>query len=339
MTGKLLNKIKNNKLVDFLYDRLYKNFIYSKILNRDFLKKKVFNKKFIMRLAIYIILGTISYEFIFPILRMLTMTFMSREDLIDPAVSWVPTSISLSNLRVAYHVLNMPQSLWNSIWFSSMLAFFQTIVSALTGYALARFDFKFKKLWYFMLIVTFIIPMPMLGIPRSMIFVTLREMTEMRFIGTIIPQALLTILGQGVHSTILILIFYNFMQMIPKTLDEAAEIDGANRFQIFYHIGIRISIPTVLIVFLMSMIWNWNETFMTTMFLRGGIELLPGNLGLFSSIFSNRAPAGVGGGMSLINEAYTMAATLISILPLIILYFFVQKQFVKGIENTGITGE
>jgi len=304
----------------------------------SFLRVKL-NKKFLIRLAIYIILGTVSYEFIFPIIRMVTMTFMSREDLIDPAVSWVPTNLSFTNLRVAMHVLNMPRSLWNSIWFSSMLALFQTVVSALTGYALARFDFKFKKFWYFMLIVTFIIPMPMLGIPRSMIFVTLRELTDIRFIGTPLPQSLLTILGQGVHSTILILIFYNFMQMIPKSLDEAAEIDGASKLQVFYHIGIRISMSTVLIVFLMSMIWNWNETFMTTMFLRGGVELLPGNLGLFDSIFGSRAPAGAGGGASLINEAFTMAATLISILPLIILYFFVQKQFVKGIENTGITGE
>ena len=318
--------------------KLSNNEKFNKFINA--VRVRLMNKKFLMRVAIYIILGTISYEFIYPILRMITMAFMSREDLIDPAVSWVPTSVSFTNMRVASHVLNMPGSLWNSIWFSSMLAFFQTIVSALTGYALARFDFKFKKFWYFMLIVTFIIPLPMLGIPRSMIFVTLREMTEIRFIGTIIPQSLLTILGQGVHSTILILIFYNFMQMIPKSLDEAAEMDGASRMQIFYHIGIRISMSTVLIVFLMSVIWNWNETFMTTMFLRGGIELLPGNLGLFSSIFSSRAPAGVGGGgASLINEAFTMAATLISISPLVILYFFVQKQFVKGIENTGITGE
>jgi len=290
---------------------------------------------------VYLILATVSYEFVYPLLRMLSMTFMSRADIIDPAVNWIPTELSLANLRVSFYVLNMPRSLFNSVWFSSLLAALQTIVSALTGYAFARFEFKFKRFWFVMLIVTFILPLPMLAIPRSMIFVTLREMTGLRFIGTPIPQILLTAFGQGVHSTILILIFYNFMQMIPRSLDEAAEIDGAGALQVFYHIGVRISVSTVLVVFLMSAIWNWNETFMTTMFLRGGIELLPGNLGLFDKIFGTRSPAAMpsAAGSSQINEAFSMAATLISVLPLITLYFFVQKSFIKGIESTGVTGE
>jgi len=272
---------------------------------------------------------------------MLALSMMVREDIIDPTVTWIPTTLSFYNFRTSFNVMNAGRATFNSMWFSSMLAGLQTVVAALTGYALARFEFKFKKLWVVMIIVTFVLPIPLLSVPRNMMFLELHRLTEIRFIGTIIPQVILAFFGQGVYSSILVLIFYNFMQLIPKSLDEAAEIDGANRMQVFYHIGIRISMSTLLVVFLLSVVWNWNETFMTSMFLRGGVDLLPFSLVRFESLFEIRGPQidTPGGTAALVNEAYIMAATLISMLPLVILYFFVQKRFIKGIESTGITGE
>jgi multiple sugar transport system permease protein len=95
-----------------------------------------------------------------------------------------------------------------------------------------------------------------------------------------------------------------------------------------------------LVVFLFAMVWNWNETYMTDTFLAGNIPLLPAMLDRFDAMFSSRAPmAGPQGGEARISEAYKMAGTLIAILPLLILYAFVQKRFIAGIENTGVTGE
>jgi multiple sugar transport system permease protein len=303
---------------------------------------------FFPKLIIFFVLATISYEFILPLFRMLTTALMSTEDIIDPAVTWLPTSLNFENFRVSFEVMDAARATFNSIWFSGMLAAFQTIIAALTGYALARFEFRFKRFWFVMLIVTFVLPIPLLSVPRNMMFIQLHQLTmnidwlpEIRFIGTILPQSTLALFGQGVYATVLVLIFYNFMQMIPKSLDEAAEIDGANKLQVFYHIGVRISLSTLLVVFLLSMVWNWNETFMTSMFLRGGVDLLPGNLVAFEALFAPVGPqvATPGGDMAMVNEAFIMAATLISMAPLVILYFFVQKQFIKGIESTGITGE
>ena len=94
---------------------------------------------------------------------------------------------------------------------------------------------------------------------------------------------------------------------------------------------------TVLVVFLFSFVWNWNETYVTGTLVAGTIELLPAKLNLFDQQFDSLISSA--GSAFRLNEAYKMAATLISILPLIILYLFVQKQFIQGIENTGITGE
>jgi multiple sugar transport system permease protein len=270
---------------------------------------------------------------------MLSMTFMSSKDVIDPSVEWLPKSPSFNNLMVAGKVLDLKTTLVNSLWFSVLLAAAQTIVSAMTGFALSRYQFRFKNIWFIMILLAFIIPIPLLMIPRLMSFISIQNLMGIKLIGTPLPQILMSMFGQGVNSTILILIFYNFFNLIPYSLDEAAMIDGASPRQVFSEIAMKISASTVLVVFLFSFVWNWNETYVTGTLVRGSIELLPAKLNMFDSAFQTYANAGRGTATFRINEAYKMSATLISILPLLTLYAFVQRRFIQGIENTGITRE
>lgn len=291
----------------------------------------------IQKLLIYFVLICISFVFLKPIFGIISKTFMSSADVIDPAVEWLPKKFSIGNLKVAASVLKVSKTLLNSILFSGLLAICQTTVSALTGYALSRFNFRFKHFWFVMILLAFIIPVPVLMVPRLMMFVSFQQAIKFTLIGTPIPQVLMALLGQGVYSTVLILIFNNFFNMIPHVLDEAAMIDGAGPLKVFYHVVIKMSLSTILVVFLFSFVWNWNETYITGTLLRNSIELLPAKLSLFNSEFDSMASAS--GGAFKINEAYKMAATFISIAPLLVLYAFVQKRFIQGIENTGITGE
>ncbi len=306
-----------------------------RILDRNYLKKH--GVEIAKKLVIYLLLISISYVFLYPIFKMISMTFMTQKDIISPDIEWVPTSLSFANLKVAKVVLDLPKTFFTSAWFTTTLAVAQTVVSALTGYAFARFEFKLKRMWFLFVLLSYVIPMQIVMIPRMMMFISLQDITGLKMIGSIFPQLSMTFLGQGIYSAILILIFYNFFKLIPIDLDEAAAIDGANAWQIFYHIILKVSAPTILTVFLFSFVWNWNETYITSTFIRGSIELLPMQLGQFDSLFASRAPSGEG--EARINEAYKMAATLISILPLIVMYFFVQRKFIEGIESTGITGQ
>jgi len=102
------------------------------------------------------------------------------------------------------------------------------------------------------------------------------------------------------------------------------------------------SLSTILIVFLFSFVWNWNETYITSTFLRDAIPLMPSRLNMFDSLFASYGRGGSGGmsaEQSRLNEAYKMSATFLSIVPLFVLYLLVQRQFIKGIESAGITGE
>ncbi len=296
--------------------------------------------KKIGKAVIYFLLICIGYIYLEPIFEMISKSVMSKDDIIDPSVQWIALHPNLGNFGVAARVLKMPGSLIHSILFSAGLALLQTIVAAMTGYALSRFHFRGRQFWFTMILLAFIVPVTVLMIPRLIIFMTAQSTFGIQLIGTVIPQTVMAFLGQGVNGTILILIFWNFFNLIPYSLDEAAMIDGAGPFQVFFHIAMRLSVSTVLIVFLFAFVWNWNETYQTGTYLGGTMDLLPLKLSTFDSMFSSNASSGMGSeGMYKINEAYKMAATLISIVPLLLLYACVQKQFIQGIENTGITGE
>lgn len=294
--------------------------------------KKLKAVNIISKVAIYFILICIGFVYLKPIFEMVSKSIMTAADLIDPSITWIAKHATFDNFKNAIKTLNIPTTLLNSIWFSGLLAVAQTIVSAMTGFALSRYTFRGNKVWFVMLILAFILPVPLLTVPRIMIFNELYTLTGIKLIGSVAPQFIMALFGQGAYSTMLILIFYNFFNMIPKSLDEAAMIDGAGSLKVFYHVAIRLSLSTILVVFLFSFVFNWNETYTTNTMLRNAVELVPVKL----SVFDSEAAGGVS---SSVNEAQKMAATLLSIAPLLILYALVQKQFIQGIENTGITGE
>ncbi len=309
-----------------------KNSVLSFIKNFNFAKfKKLKLVNIIAKIAIYFLLICIGYVYLNPIFEMISKSIMTTEDLIDPSITWIAKHATFDNFGSAIKTLDIPTSLFGSIIFSGILAIGQTAVSATTGFALSRYTFKGRGVWFVMLILAFILPIPLLTVPRLMIFTSFKTLTGIQLIGTPIPQIVMAILGQGTYSTMLVLIFYNFFNMIPKSLDEAAMIDGAGSMKVFYHVAIRLSAATILVVFLFSFVFNWNETYTTNTMLRSAVELIPSQLTLYSN--------STGGAETAVNEAQRMAATLISILPLLILYALVQKQFIQGIENTGITGE
>lgn len=355
---------------------------FADIENRKWLKKKFIGHSldsgWIGQFFIYALLIGISYIFMYPLLKMVSMAFMSQADLINPEVDWIPQSLNFSNFVVVERVLQLLPPSWSnfntdfigalfgtfsdagalfkSIRNNAFLALTQTIVSALTGFAFARYDFKGKNFWFVMVLVSFVIPLPMVMVPRIMEITLLQDNVWVPFVNSLgffgqflprtfyssnIPAFLFTFFGQGVNSAILILIFYNFFKMIPIVLDEAARVDGATHIQTFIHIYVRLMTPIIVTVFLFSFVWNWNDTFTASIFFATGNPSVTMRLGAFDALFGDRANGGTGGvGPQLrISEAYKMAATLVSMLPLFIMYTVAQRQFIEGIERTGIAGE
>ncbi len=298
----------------------------------------------VTKIAVYVFLITISYVFLYPIIKMISISFMSSNDLVNPETIWFPQKFAFTNYDVAWRVLNGKVSLWNSTKFTTILAVLQTVISALTGFAFARYEFRGKKTLYTVLLLSFIIPVPILLITQyhlfNSVYLLLGHTGPGKGLNTYDSQMIMAFFGQGVNSAILILIFVNFFKMIPHDLYEAAKIDGANPLQLFWHITVKLSLSTIVVVFLFSFVWNWNETYVTRLLVGDGIELFTNQLGKFDALFESRASSSPYAGREVqLSEAYKMAATTISMIPLLIIYFIGQKSFVQGIERTGLTGE
>lgn len=309
------------------------------IVKKAYMRRRRFGKV-IGQVIVYVLLITTAYVFLYPFLRMVSFSLMSPKDIVNPDVSWIPLKLYFGNFKASMIALNGWEAMYNSIWFSTTLAVAQTFVSALTGYAFARYQFSFKKILFGLILLSFIIPVPIILIPRYMMFKIAQNEIGFQMINTIYPQLILGFLGQGVNSAILILIFYNFFKLIPNQLFEASRIDGANGWQQFWHITVKMSLSTIVVVFLFSFVWNWNETYVTGLLARESIELLPKQLGIFDTLFDEvQNEGGNTSGANLLSEAYKMSATFISMIPLFIIYGLAQRQFIEGIENTGITGE
>jgi len=300
-------------------------------LGGELVSKKT--KGLITRIVIFVILLGIAYAYLHPLIYMVSISFMSMRDLANPIVSWIPTDLYLDNFKTAWKVLDVPHSIWDSIEMSIIPAIFQTIVTALVAYGLARFEFPLKRLIFFFVIAAFIIPVQVTYVPKYILF------ARLKLVGTPWSTFLPAILGQGVKSSIFILLYYRFFSMIPVAFEEAAEIDGANRFEIFYRVILPMSIPMIVVTFLFSFVWYWNETYMAAVFNGDNIKTLPIMLRNFVNRYTAMFPTRDASVENRINEGIRMAATLITIIPLLIVYTILQRRFVEGIERAGITGE
>jgi multiple sugar transport system permease protein len=287
----------------------------------------------LFKILIYGLLIGIGFVYLYPLLYMGDYSFKSLDDLLNPLVDWIPTHLYFGNYSQANQVLSFFPTLMETLYVTVLPSAAQTAISAIIGYGLARFDFRGKKVIFALVLATFIIPPQVTLIPKYIFF------NELHLLGSIKAFLFPAILGQGLNSAIFILIFYQFFRMIPKSLEEAAQIDGAGHFRIFFTIAIPMAVPAIIISFLFSFVWYWNETYLAAIYFGDNLTTLPLQLEKFVATYQKMFPAGMGLGKNQINEGIKMAGTLLSILPLLIVYFITQRWFVEGVDRSGITGE
>ncbi len=295
------------------------------------MKKRILNIS--RNVVIYIFLIVMGFVFLFPLLKMLSMSMMTSEDLVNPLVNWFPYVFSTENYERAVNVLGYGETLWTTIYVSMLPALLQTITCSLVGYGLARFPFRGKKLVFGLVLATFIIPSQITMIPQFLMYKDLGVLYSLN------AYLLPAVFGQGFKSSIFILIFYNFCAQVPTSLIEASEIDGANQAQVFFKITVPMIVPAYLITFLLSTVWYWNETYLASLYFGSSIKTLPIKLETFVETFNQMVSASEATAGVSANEAIQMAGTFLVIVPLIILYFLTQRWFVEGIDKSGITGE
>lgn len=282
------------------------------------------------KICIYTLLVSIGFVYVYPILYMISSSLKSTSDLVNPMVSWIPTSLYLGNFQKAIVVLDYFPSLFKGLLVTLFPALLQMIVTSIIGYGFAMYNFRFKKFFFIMIIMTFVMPIQVYMIPRYVLFFQYNLLESP--LAIILPA----LFGQGINSAIFILIFYQFFRMIPKSIHEAAIIDGAGPYKTFLLIHVPLAVPAFITVFLFGLVWYFNETYIASLFLGAQYPNIQFRLASFVSEFETQYASEQ---LIRINEGIRLAATLLTILPMLIMYFTIQRWFVEGVENTGVTGE
>ena len=296
----------------------------------------------VFRFALLIAIG---YIVIYPIIYMISSSVKTPAAFADPSIIYIPKEVTFEYFGFAIDVLDYGDSLISTLKYEIISAIIEILICSFIAYGLARFDFKGKKFFNFVLILTILVPAQMIIVPMMTnysqldvlgIFGLLGELTGIDIRPNILDTAwtfyLPSIFGVGLRSGILIYIYVQFFRGLPKELEEAAWIDGAGLFRTFFTIAVPSSSVVYTTVTLFALIWHWNDYYLAIMYLSDNFPLAV----KIYDIDNLLTIANVWGGARAISAK--AAACLLFISPMLILYLLLQRRFVQSIDRVGITG-
>ena len=298
---------------------------------------------FLIRTAVII---PVLYVILYPLFTMVSTSLQSQYQALDPSVVWIPKIITDENYKKAFVALDFSNSFWRSIEINVLSAVVEVATCAVTAYGFARFKFKFKQILMGLLVLSIIVPQEMIAVPT---YLQLRYADILgilgllsKLIGVELRPSLIntpwsfwvpSILSVGLRSGLFIFIYMQFYKGLPKELEEAASIDGAGPFKTFIKIIVPSSGTAIITVAIFSVIWHWNEYYISSIYFSSDFPLAV-KLATIEETMNV---------MSLVNSVTNrngiiMAASLMFILPMLVMYMIVQRKFVKSVDSVGIVG-
>ena len=283
----------------------------------------------------YFFLLALSYVVLFQLFFMISQAIRPRTDLLNPSVVWIPTSLTMDNFKAAFEKLEYLKTGFVSIWLMEISAFIEVMVCAVIAYGFARFEFKEKNIIFFLVLVTIIVPTQMLIIPMYLNYAHFDILGILKLVGLghLRPELLNTgltfwlpsLFGVGVRSGLFIFIYRKFFEGLPRELEEAAYVDGAGPLRTFISVILPSSGVVFLTVTIFSTIWHWNESYMSDMY-----NKLNPPLAVKLDYVRNELQKD--------SRSAAMAACLLFVLPMLIMYAILQRKFVQSIDRVGIVG-
>lgn len=308
----------------------------------------------LMSILRYALILCIGYIILLPILQMLSATFMSPEEVGSPVSTWVPSEFSIEHLYVAFKLLDYPNSLVYTMLTTALQVLLQVFSAAITGYAFARVRSKKIQSLFFIVILTIVVPPSVLMLPQYVffrnfdLFGIIKAITggTINLLGKPVTLYILDFFGMGLKSGLYIYIFRQFFRGLPRELEEAAHVDGSGFIGTLFRIIMPNAVPGIITVSVLSFVWNWNDTYYSNLFVGNKSKLMvkltavSGDMENYLWGINKYIPADFYFQHSnvLYQSSVLTACSLLVILPLIILYMFIQKRFVESASNSGIVG-
>ena len=258
----------------------------------------------------------VSILFMAPFYWMLITALKTQTTVFTTPIQWWPSSLHWENFVTVANYPSFPFLLfmWNSFYYSSLVTLGTVLSCAAVGYGFARLRFPGRDILFLITIGTLMIPSIVTLIPTFVIFKTLG------WIGGYAPLIVPSFFGSGFF----IFMMRQFFLGLPKELDDAARVDGASEFRIFWQIMLPLVRPALLVMAVFTFLWTWQEFFGPLVYLQD-TNKFPLSLGLFT--FRGRRNT---------EWHLMMAGATLATLPLILIFFIAQRYFLEGIKLTGI---
>lgn len=284
-----------------------------------------YSGKTLANIIVYTLLIEFSFVFLYPLVYMLMNSLKYDYEVVDATKQWIITKINFNNYVTAWKGLDYLHSLKNTLIVVLGSTLGHILSCSMVGYGFARFKFKGRNIMFTIAMLSLLIPPPLLLMPLYIQF------AKMGMHGTFLPIILPSFFGFGLKGGLYIFLFRQFFKSLPISYEEAAKIEGCSLFRIFARIMLPIARTTILVVFILSCVWHWNDYFEPNTYLEGDTLMLAQKIPAVAS--SNpTVTSALGANINMV----ALACCTLVILPLIVIYFIFQKQFMQGIEFTGL---
>jgi len=299
-----------------------------------------------------LLLFGLCFMIIQPIISRIGIALMTERDLYDSTIVLLPRHVTLDNFKIVFDLTNFLKkgfpyldSMLNTLWVSLVVSLLQVISCTLVGYGFARYSFPLKKFWFSCVIAVIIIPPQTISIALYAnfnafdIFGIFTALTgkPLNLLSSTLPYMLMSLTCMGLKDGLYIYMLRTYFQGIPKSLEEAAYVDGCSTMHTFVRIMLPDAIPTIASCFLFSFVWQWTDLFYTRNFFKS-INMystkLSGMVAQMSRYFSQDKNVAVVVSQAREQQLLNIGV-LICIIPLIVLYVFTQKTFVQSIAMSG----
>ncbi|MFD2328469.1 carbohydrate ABC transporter permease [Cohnella sp. GCM10020058] len=266
----------------------------------------------------HLLIILIGLAMLYPVLWLLASSFKPNQDIFTNTGLW-PSTWTLDNYRngwKGFQGITFARFFGNSALMSVLAVLGNIVTCSFAAYAFARLAFRFKKIWFAMMLVTIMLPYHVTLVPQYIIF------SELHWINTYLPLFLPKWLA---HDSFFILLMVQFIRGIPKELDESATIDGCSQQKLYFRIIMPLLAPALITTAIFTFIWTWDDFFSQMIYL-SDIKLFTVQLGI-RALFD---PSGTSDWGAL------MAISVLSLVPITLIFLIFQRYFLEGIATTGL---
>lgn len=264
----------------------------------------------------YALLIIVAAVLILPLYWMVSTALKSQSQMFQLPPTWIPNPVELNNFPMVFQEVPFGRFLINTVIIVVINIIGEVIAVSLVAYGFARLRFPGRSFLFLLMLSTLMIPYHVTLVPRFILF------AELGWINTYLPLTVPAFTG----SAFLIFLVRQYMMSIPYDLDEAAYIDGASRFGVFWRIILPLSRPALVLVVVFTFVGTWNDFLQPLIYLNDP-QLFTVSLGL--SFFQGARET---------NWNLLMAGSLLATIPPLVLFFIAQRQLIGGIAIEGLKG-